>query len=126
MPLSTIRDGHDPRDWSRRSDRLTAVALTEYEASLCPDCGQPKHRAYNPDINGFYDVVEVQCQGCQAVHEYVAGNKDLTPDVKVAVVDTYDERELGPLRPMPPLATVSRSAPPTDEPSIDATLGGAS
>lgn len=47
------------------SDRWLALALARHEASLCR-CGQPRDRAWNPDMGGWYDPEAHECQACSA------------------------------------------------------------
>lgn len=48
MPLSVLQGDADPGGrWCPR-DRDLAVALTEYEASLCPHCGYPRDVCHDP------------------------------------------------------------------------------
>jgi hypothetical protein len=61
-------------------DRILALALTMYEASLC-SCGHPVSRAHNDDMEGYYSKVERVCQACavialaQAEDRHEAGRK---------------------------------------------------
>lgn len=48
-------------------DRDVMLALVEYEASLCPGCGQPKDHAWHPDMEGWFDEVEFTCHSCAAI-----------------------------------------------------------
>lgn len=58
-------------------DRLLAVALTKYEASLCDGCGQPLHESMDPQHDrdnragpAFYEAPEpVRCHACTALEE---------------------------------------------------------
>lgn len=56
----------DGRKWTDK-DRLLAVALHLYDASLCPDCDQPARLAHNPEWEGWFDTETVVCQSCAAV-----------------------------------------------------------
>lgn len=67
VPFSTLRFGKSSRKW-RPKDRLLALALTAYEDGLCPHCGQPRDRAWNEDMEGYYTAHRATCQGCQARH----------------------------------------------------------
>lgn len=53
--------------WSAR-DRLLAESLLSYEDSLCPGCGQPRDRAWDPRTEGEWEVHEDFCQPCTARH----------------------------------------------------------
>jgi hypothetical protein len=61
------------------------MALTIYEASLC-SCGHPITRAYNPDMEGWYEKVEHLCMACR-VAQQAQGDERAEPGRKVAVVD---------------------------------------
>ena len=63
VPLSTIRRGK--RKWAVE-DRLLALALTAFEDGLCPHCGQPRDRAWNEDMEGWYTAHRARCMSCQA------------------------------------------------------------
>lgn len=64
-------DGHD--EWTHRN-RVLAEALTLYELSTCDGCGQPVSESYDPDREGWYDVVEVVCAGCKAKESHARDN----------------------------------------------------
>lgn len=38
----------------------------DYQASLCSGCGQPKSECMNPEMDGAYEAVPVQCFACAA------------------------------------------------------------
>ncbi|MGN6245110.1 MAG: hypothetical protein ACTHQ3_15770 [Motilibacteraceae bacterium] len=66
------------------------MALTIYESSLC-SCGHPVSRAYNLDMEGYYEKVEHLCQACRVAQEAQADER-AEPGRKVAIVDrSYDE-----------------------------------
>lgn len=91
VPVSTIRTGHCPTDWSRVTDREAAVALTEYEDSL-HSCGHPAGRAFDDDADGEYDVRSLVCQACAAMDRYRDTHKstDPAPGTIAYVVDLRD------------------------------------
>ena len=39
-----------------------------HEDGLCPKCGQPRDRAWNEDMDGYYKVHRATCLACQAIH----------------------------------------------------------
>jgi hypothetical protein len=65
------------------ADRWLALALEEFEAGLCPGCGQPKRRAWHPKMRGWYEVDEFDCAGCAAQ----ADNKAESPATFLSLVD---------------------------------------
>ena len=73
IPHSTLRRGTSPRKWSP-IDRTLALALTTHEDGLCAGCGQPRERSWNEDMDGYYEVHQATCQGCQAVANHVDGH----------------------------------------------------
>lgn len=45
-----------------------ALALSEYEAGLCPGCGEPVAECYDADSAGSYTVpAPVRCYSCTAL-----------------------------------------------------------
>jgi hypothetical protein len=50
--LSVFRGKRKPGARWLRSDTLLAGALVLYEASLCPDCGQPRDETFDPANDG--------------------------------------------------------------------------
>lgn len=47
-------------------DRAVALALSEYEAGLCPGCGEPVAECY--DADSAYDVPDpIRCHSCTAL-----------------------------------------------------------
>lgn len=74
IPHSTVRFGKSPRKW-RPKDRLLLLALTMFEDGLCPHCGQPRDRAWNDDMDGYYEVHEATCVACQAKERAQDGKK---------------------------------------------------
>lgn len=54
---------------------MLALALTAYEDGLCPHCGQPRDRAWNDDMDGYYEVHEATCVACQAKERAMDGKK---------------------------------------------------
>jgi hypothetical protein len=54
---------------------------------VCPDCGQPKHEAYNPDSLAWYSVHDATCSGCSAIADDRDDRKDQRDDRKAWVVN---------------------------------------
>jgi hypothetical protein len=79
--------GKKGKKWSVM-DRILAVADVLAQDLLCPGCGQPKHEAYNPDSEGWYETKEATCQGCAAVARDHEIHKEDAPERKVWTVDT--------------------------------------
>lgn len=55
-------------EWTRE-DRLLAMAVDAYERSLCGGCGQPRDRAWDPRMSIHFAADEVECHGCNAIHD---------------------------------------------------------
>jgi len=53
----------------------------------CPDCGQPKHEAYNPDAEGWYSTRTSTCAGCAAVAAELKGHEGDDHALKLSVID---------------------------------------
>lgn len=69
------------------TDRALMLALELYERSLCPDCRYPRELAYDPDLNGWFEVDDsVVCQACLAREQYVESMNKPEPGQKIAVV----------------------------------------
>lgn len=47
------------------------MALTAYEDGLCAGCGQPRDRAWNDDMAGYYEPHTAFCQACQTMHSHI-------------------------------------------------------
>ena len=45
---------------------MLALALTMYEDGLSPHCGQPRDRAWNEDMEGWYIAHRARCLACHA------------------------------------------------------------
>lgn len=70
-------------------DRVLAVAHVLAGEMLCPDCGQPKHEAFNPDSEGWYEARDATCAGCAALAADSDAHKDGDrPGRKAWTVDT--------------------------------------
>lgn len=86
-------------------DRILALALDTYERSLCSGCGQPRDRAWHPDMDGWYEAEEVICNGCGAIErkarEASAGEGNSTPGRKYYAVDVRPADQ--PLHPVDPI-----------------------
>lgn len=61
MGLSQFRD-------LPATDRLLAVALTIYEAGICPGCGQPLRESTDPDLEERWTTdLPHRCHACTAI-----------------------------------------------------------
>lgn len=70
-------------------DRTLAIAHTLTADLLCSGCGQPKHEAYNPDSEGWYEVRDATCNGCAAAAKDADRHKDAVDhERKVWIVDS--------------------------------------
>lgn len=66
MPLSVLRGDAAPGDrWSSRDGTL-AVALTQFEASLCGGCGIPQWLAFDAEAAWETDDDPYRCHPCTA------------------------------------------------------------
>jgi Mlc titration factor MtfA (ptsG expression regulator) len=61
--------------------------LTVYEDGLCSGCGQPRERAWNEDMEGWYEAHRVLCQACQAVRLDMDAHGASSPAESVFVTD---------------------------------------
>ena len=95
-----ILRGHEGERWTFE-DRCLAVASVLADDLRCPGCGQPKHEAWNPDSDGWYEVREATCQGCAAIERRREADDEHEPEVKRYVIDTRPADE--PLREWNPL-----------------------
>lgn len=90
MPVSVVLGIGEGR-WSDR-DRLAAIALVKYEASLCTGCSQ--------DVASWgsarsFAVKETVCPGCAALDKYRADNSKPEPGAKPYLVsDEVDVAEM--------------------------------
>lgn len=75
VPHTVLRGRRDDGAWSD-VDRMLAMALTAYEDSVCPGCGQPLSTAHGDDNVGRFEVVEDICHGCEALEANRESNKD--------------------------------------------------
>lgn len=80
-------------------DQALMLAWTEYEASLCGQCGHPKATAWHPDNEdaGFEVVDEITCWACTAM-QVPDDDMQRKPVTFPVVVDTRDYD----LHPLPP------------------------
>lgn len=85
------------------TDRVLATALILSEDMRCPGCGMPKHEAWNPDSEGWYEHREATCNGCSALQRASDGERAPKPDRKQWAVDTRPADV--PLKPWRPDAT---------------------
>lgn len=76
--------------WTIR-DRQLAVALEVYERNTCPDCGHPTRIAFDPDMDGWFEVPDdpVICYAC-AARERKTADEHFKPEPgqKLPVVNT--------------------------------------
>lgn len=98
-PLVLLR-GTEPV-WSF-VDRVLSVAYVLSEDMRCPGCGQPKHEAWNPDSEGYYEFHDAICQGCAELHRGNEDKQEYQPERKTFLIDTRPKDQ--PLRPWDPLA----------------------
>jgi predicted Fe-S protein YdhL (DUF1289 family) len=94
----------EPRDgpWSRL-DSILAAAHTLSKDLLCSGCGQPRHEAWNPDSEGYYELREEYCQGCAELERDEKLHKDAESrrDRHVWITERPDHPH-GKLRPYAP------------------------
>lgn len=62
------------------------MALDVYEESLCPDCAQDTTRSHDPDMDGWYEVHETTCMGCQTIEDHTK-NSEQPRSVKLYLTD---------------------------------------
>lgn len=92
-------------EWTTE-DRALMLARQSYKASLCPNCGHPKDRAWHPDNEGWFEVTEViECHGCTALKTYGHDHsgEPVAPVEFVTVSDTRDYET----KPLPPIVRVA-------------------
>lgn len=87
-------------------DRALLLALADYEASLCPGCGEPKHEAWHSELDGFYEGDRLVCHACTARRD------DDKQVVYVAIRSTYPVDRLPQLT---PLEIGVNTTPPSDQ-----------
>lgn len=78
------------------------MAFVLSEDMRCAGCGQPKHEAWNPDSEGYYEFHDAICQGCAELHRANEGEREHRPERKVFLLDTRPKDQ--PLRPWDPLS----------------------
>lgn len=70
-----------------------AVALEVYERNTCPDCGHPTRIAFDPDMDGWFEVPDdpVICYAC-AARERKTADEHFKPEPgqKLPVVNTKE------------------------------------
>lgn len=92
--------GQSGKKWTV-ADRILAVAYALSKDLLCPGCGQPKHEAWNPDSEGWFEVKEAVCQACAELDRDSQKHRDShDPARKVWTVNARPADE--PLRPWNP------------------------
>ncbi|MEU3252869.1 hypothetical protein [Streptomyces sp. NPDC006997] len=57
-------------------DRAWALALTQVEADICPDCGQPWAEATSTDAEFAYRAELIRCHACTASAQAVKAYQD--------------------------------------------------
>lgn len=75
-----IRGGHPPTAKWQPSDRQLAYALTVYEQSLCPGCGQPRSACW--DDQGEWDHHTTNCASCAVLERHSDNEKKPIPGQK--------------------------------------------
>lgn len=71
--------------WTDR-DRMYAQALAQYEAGLCPGCGQPKHHTMaDPPRN--YAVESGICSACEEMEQAREQKNHQQPGMKLWTVE---------------------------------------
>lgn len=63
-PTGTIQSP----EWTE-DDRAALLGLAEYETTLCPGCGQPKHLAWHRRTDGEWEGHRWVCHACSAKHD---------------------------------------------------------
>lgn len=68
--------------WTTK-DRTLALALTDYEATLCPSCGFPKAICSNDDNDGEFEVRRSICYATATIEEETKpnGEEPYKPDL---------------------------------------------
>jgi len=69
-------------------DRALMLALQMHEQSLCSGCGEPKGRAWHPDMDGWYEAATYECNACSVIQ-----------DRRVSYYEVVDTRPLDDLLP---------------------------
>ncbi|WP_159622671.1 hypothetical protein [Ruania rhizosphaerae] len=82
--------------WSER-DRTLAEGLLTYEAGL-HSCGHPVGRAFNPEMDGWFEAEWDVCYACAAADRARADTEKPDPGAVLHVVDTRPAD-----KPLPPL-----------------------
>ena len=100
MPPLVILRGAKGKRWTT-VDRTLAVALTLSQDLICSGCGQPKHEAWNPDSEGYYEAKDAECQGCAELARDSKKHEDHDPARKVWTINTRTAED-PPLRPWKP------------------------
>lgn len=94
-----LRGSSDP--WTI-TDRVLAIAYTLSLDLICSGCGQPKHEAWNPDSDGYWEVKDADCLGCAELAKDSEAHKDHPrPERKVWTISTRTPDD-PPLRPWQP------------------------
>lgn len=84
MPLSVIRGGRPQTAAWQPTDRMLATALTLYEQSLCPGCGQPREDCWN-DANAW-EMHTTTCGSCAVLERDREETKSPAPGRKAWTV----------------------------------------
>lgn len=81
-------------------DRALMLAWRRYTATLCSGCGEPKDRAWHPDMDGWYEAEHVfTCWSCTARRALdTPDGQRVEPVTYPVFVDTRDHKA----RPLPP------------------------
>jgi len=71
-------------------DRMVAIALTMFEQSLCPGCGQPAHKTRGDRNVGRFEAHDDEiCHGCEPLEALREDkNRATFPGQKVYLAET--------------------------------------
>lgn len=68
------------------TDRVLAMALELYERSLCAECSQPRELAWDPEMDGWFEVDDsTVCMACAERERWVKEVKEPQPGQKITV-----------------------------------------
>lgn len=76
-----------PGAWTS-TDRILAEALEIYERNVCQECGNHARIAYDPNLNGWFQVdANTTCEACAARERWFKdrGDTPVEPGQKVRV-----------------------------------------
>lgn len=82
------------------------LGWVDYQASLCPKCGNPKLEAWHWDNDGEYEVVdEYECHACAALERH------LNPDNPLPAVHPIVKYTRDPDKALPPFTKPGSGKP---------------